>query len=52
MGSIKAKDGDEERPMSFYAQRRMDKLRNSIDKSYKFHTDNHYDFITKWERIE
>ena len=50
--SMKIKENDEERPMSFYTQRRIDKLRNSIEKSYKFHTDAHYDFVTKWERIE
>lgn len=30
----------------------MEKLRNSIEKSYKFHTDHHFDFVTKWEKIE
>jgi len=49
---MKNKEDDEDRPMSFYAQRRNEKLRNSIEKSYKFHTDAHFDFVTKWERIE
>ena len=49
---MKIKEGGDHRPMSFYTLRRMDKLRNSIEKSYKFHTDAHCDFVTKWERIE